>query len=134
MTLIKSIEFEDINIDWLTPIAREEFLRNDTIVADDLYLLELDEPVMVVGMRHGSLLRCPEIWILLCAAYRPLYLRWSKRMIEELLDQHTKLHVWVRTEYLAGLRFAAAHGFVTESRMMIEGVEYEHMIARRKWA
>lgn len=133
MTLLRSITPEEVQVDWLTEQAKEE-LSHGTLVTEDLYVLEVDEPVLVVGLRYGNLFRAPELWIFLCKGYRPIYLRWSKRMIEELLEKYYKLQVWVRSSNARGMRFAQAHGFETERKVTWEGVGYDQMVARLKWA
>ncbi len=129
MILLERIE--EVDPSWLTPYAKQELDENLT-VAEELYVLRADAPVLVVGLRRWSLLRAPELWIMLCKDYKPIYLRWSKRAVQELLDKYHKLQVWVRSDYPAGRRFALAHGFESERFHTIDGVEYEHMVARKK--
>lgn len=131
MTLLEPIA--EVNPDWLTDFALGE-LERGVMAGEDLYLLKVEEPLLVVGLRHGSLVRTPEMWVFLCKAYRPPSLKWSRRMVDELLAKYHKVQVWVRTDFDRGVRFAKAHGFVPERLFVWEGVSYVNMVARAKWA
>lgn len=100
---------------WKELRAAPEAIETVARASEGIWVVTLEEPVLVIGVIKNSLLSRPRLWFLLCRAFTETKVNYHLRALKlclKTLDQHyPELETFVEEGWETGEKFARFCGF-----------------------
>lgn len=91
-----------------------------TAASEGIWVVTVDEPVLVCGIINNCLLNRPRFWFLLCRAFADrkvnYHLRALRQCVKLLSERYPSVETYVEADWETGEKFAKFCGFTKTTR------------------